>query len=493
VPGTLTAQQGADWRWLETRHWAYEYLARLRGRGLLPSLDPLAEPYRRADVAHALEARSLDSLSEPAAGWVRLLRAEFAYYPPTGDGWRAGGLAWAGLSGATTQRLDPLRALDSAGVWPRLGAGAWIAAGRLVVETRVLGDTYLRHDPDGRRPHLGLGGITDHTYASLVWATGSATLGRMARNWAPHGSSGLLLSDNPISYPQVGVDLRLGRFTLQALTAQLDTLGGSRRYLAANRLAYLRPNVSLALSESVLYSATASSGLSLQLLNPFTFLAFESQNPPDEDRASNLMLGMDFWYGRGAWELSARALLDDIDVNPDSQLTSRAPTRYAAAIQAKWHPAGAAFEASIGYERVSSYAYRSFRLASSYAHFGRGLGTNFADYDQLTASVALFWPVPGLELAPCLQLLRQGEGDWRVPFPVDSVFRASPGLFLGVVERTYRLALMGRYQPRREVWIRWDVGRNWVRDAGHVRGRKASRFAALGELGIRLEFAPGTF
>jgi hypothetical protein len=78
VPGTLTAQQGADWRWLETRHWAYEYLARLRGRGLLPSLDPLAEPYRRADVAHALEARSLDSLSEPAAGWVRLLRAEFA-------------------------------------------------------------------------------------------------------------------------------------------------------------------------------------------------------------------------------------------------------------------------------------------------------------------------------------------------------------------------------------------------------------------------------
>lgn len=490
--GILQAQQQADGRWLEVGHWAYPYLERLAGRGFLPALDRLSQPYRRADVARALEALSPDSLRQPVAGWVRLLQSEFAAPSRSSGDRQLGGLVWAGATAATTERLDPLRALDSGGAWPRGGLGGWITTGRLVAETRLRWDSYLRHDPDGRLPHLPWGGITDHTYAALRWATGSVMLGRMARNWAPLGTQGLLLSDNPISYPQVGLDLELGRFALEALTAELDTLGGARRYLAAHRLGYRGRRVGLALTEALLYSA-AGSGLSLQVLDPFTLLAFETENPPDEGRASNLVLGLDFWYGPGAWEVSGRLLLDDVDVNPDSQFTRRAPTRYAAGLQAKWHPVSAPFEASVAYERVSSYAYRSYELASSYAHFGRGLGTNFADYDAWTASAALFPPVQGLELAPRFQLLRQGEGDWRVPFPDESVFRASPDLFLGVVERTYRLALAGRYQPRREIWIRWDLGQNWVRNAGHVLNRKASRFAGLGELGIRWEFGPRRF
>ncbi len=492
APRRLGAQPPPDDRLLETSHWAYEYLTRLRGRGYLADLDPLAQPYTRADVARAVARLAPDSLRQPVAGWVRLLRAEFLARNPVAGSRRVGGLAWAGLRAASSRRLDPLRAMDSGGAWPRLGVGGWIAAGRLVAETRALGDTYLRHDPDGRLPHLSLGAISDHTYASLVWAAGSVTLGRIARNWAPLGTSGLLLSENPISYPQVSVDLRLGRFALQALTAQLDTLGGSRRFLAANRLAYVRPRFGLALTEALLYSSF-NSGLSLQLLNPFTILAFESENPPDEDRANNLMLGLDVWYGAGAWEVSARGLLDDIDVNPDTQFTRRAPTRYAAGIEAKWHPLAVPVEAAIAYERVSSYAYRSYQLASSYSHFGRGLGTNFADYDQLTLGLLVFPARTGLELGPSFGVLRQGEGDWRVPFPSEAVFRASPDLFLGVVERTYRVALTGRYQPRPQFWVRWDLGQNWIRHAGHVPQRNLARFAAFAEAGMRLDFGPRGF
>jgi hypothetical protein len=185
--------------------------------------------------------------------------------------------------------------------------------------------------------------------------------------------------------------------------------------------------------------------------------------------------------------------LDDIDVHPDSQFTRRAPTRYAAAMQATWHPQPVPLEASIAYERVSSYAYRSYELSSSYQFFGRGLGTNFADYDQLTLGLLLFPALTGLQLGPSAGLLRQGEGDWRIRFPPEAVFRASPDLFLGVVERTYRVGLTGRYQPRPEFWVRWDVGQNWIHNAGHVLNRNATRLAAFAEVGMRLDFSSRGF
>jgi hypothetical protein len=254
----------------------------------LADLDPLAQPYTRADVARALARLAPDSLRQPVAGWVRLLRAEFLARTPPSGGARVGALAWAGLRAATSRRFDPLRAMDSGGAWPSLGAGGWITAGHLAAETRVLGDTYLRHDPDGRPPHLPFGGISDHTYVSLGWPGGAVTVGRLARNWAPPGTQGLLLSANPLSYPQVAADLRLGPWRLEALTAQLDTLGGSRRFLAANRLAYVRPGWGLAFTEALLYSSFGS-GVSLQLLNPFTILAFESENPQPDARAGLLV------------------------------------------------------------------------------------------------------------------------------------------------------------------------------------------------------------
>lgn len=488
APPTALSAQAYGSRLVESGHWAYEYLSLLRSAGYLPALDVLQQPLTRRAITTALAGLSPDTLPEPQASWVRLLREEFPAPLTAAEGVRTGALFRGGARAGNTDRLDGLRPLGNGGVWPRVEIGAWMASGPLVAETRVLGDTYLTHDPDGRHPELLFGGITDHTYASLTWKNGGIILGRLSRNWAPPGTRGLLLSDDPMGYPQLGAQLHVGRFNLEALTAELDTLGGTRRYLAANRVAYVAPRLVAAVTEAVLYSASGS-GLSLQLLNPFAPYVFESENPPDEARPSNLMLGASLWYGRRTWEVYAEGLLDDIDVHPEPG-HPRAPTRYAMTLQAKWRPFGPRVQAGLAYERVSSYAYRSYNLSDTYEYFGRGLGENFSDYDRASLSLDVLGLVRRLRLTPCFSLLRQGQGDFRIPLPPDSIFLGGPSLFLGVVERTYRFALRGRYQPLRQLWFRWDVGQNVLRNADHVTGRNASRFAAVGEVGVRLEFGP---
>jgi len=117
------------------------------------------------------------------------------------------------------------------------------------------------------------------------------------------------------------------------------------------------------------------------------------------------------------------------------------------------------------------------------------LGENFADYDQWSITADVFPPVAGLTLTPAFVALRQGEGDFRIPMPNDSVFRLSPNLLLGVAERTYRFGLLGRYQPMRHLWVSWDIGRNLVRDADHVPGNSRSEVVAIGEMGLCFDFA----
>jgi hypothetical protein len=115
------------------------------------------------------------------------------------------------------------------------------------------------------------------------------------------------------------------------------------------------------------------------------------------------------------------------------------------------------------------------------------LGANYSDYDRLSLWADLYPPLEGLRLSPTLVLQRQGEGSFRDPNP-GGTYAGQPALFLGVIERTVRPALRGRYQPVRFAWAGWDLGANFVHNSGHVAGTNRSRFEAAGEIGLRLEF-----
>lgn len=166
--------------------------------------------------------------------------------------------------------------------------------------------------------------------------------------------------------------------------------------------------------------------------------------------------------------------------------------RYGLDLGLVWAPPRAAATLGLEYRCVSSFAYRTFTHVDAYTFLERGLGDNFADYDRLTASVELSPPLRGLSLTPTFLVQRQGEGGIRDPFPADYTdFRASPSLFLGVRETTYRTAIRGRYQPLRQVWLSWDLGPNFVRNKSHVIGASTTEFEGTAEIGVRVDFPRG--
>jgi hypothetical protein len=114
---------------------------------------------------------------------------------------------------------------------------------------------------------------------------------------------------------------------------------------------------------------------------------------------------------------------------------------------------------------------------------GVGLGRNFSDYDQLTVrTAALLGPVL---IGPEVTLLRQGEGDFRDPYPPVSAFPTTPTIFSGVVERTVRLAVGVRVDGRR-IGARGDAGVHLVHNAGHVTGASDTRF--VGSVALEYRF-----
>jgi hypothetical protein len=125
---------------------------------------------------------------------------------------------------------------------------------------------------------------------------------------------------------------------------------------------------------------------------------------------------------------------------------------------------------------VSSLALRAFNRSDNFTDGGVGIGRNFSDQDQLTARATL--PVRGEWLiAPELTLLRQGEGRIEDPYPVPDAngVLATPALFIGVVERTYRLAvgLVGRTGP---LDLSANAGFHHVVNSGHLEGKSVDRF-----------------
>jgi hypothetical protein len=470
-------------RYIETSHWAYEYLGRLRARGYLRGLDPMLQPYHRADIVRALSGLSPDSLPRPAAQWVRLLKAEFGGEEPQ---W--GAVVMGGTRAANNDHLDLVHPLGTGDIWPNGTVGAWFEGGHVAAESRVLMDLYVQEDPELRHPRAPLGGVADHSYLLVAVPYAGVMLGRLAHNWGLPGRPGLMVSDQPLAYPQLGFEGRYGRFALQAFTAELDTLAGSRRYLAAQRLGYTSAHFAVAASNAVLYTGP-NIAPSLQLLNPLALLAYEQENPPGDDRQQNYQVSLQAWYRAKDLVLHGEFLLDRIDMHRKLWY-SKAPTQYAYTAGARLSGLAPWLEVSADYEQASSYVYRSFGAGDRWDYLGRGLGLNFADHDQWTFAVDLFPEVPGLRLTPTYVAARQGEGDFREPMPTDSVFRLSPTLLLGTPEKVSRVALRGRYQPTRHFWVNWDVGPNTVRNLGHGPGIRDSKFVMLGQVGLRLDVGP---
>jgi hypothetical protein len=113
-----------------------------------------------------------------------------------------------------------------------------------------------------------------------------------------------------------------------------------------------------------------------------------------------------------------------------------------------------------------------------------GLARNYSDYDQVTVRASLLM-APGLLLTPEATILRQGEGDFRLPYPATADYATTPTFLAGVVERTVRLALGARGDGQR-VGVRADAGVHFVDNAGHITGATDTRF--VGSIALEYRF-----
>ncbi|HUK62050.1 MAG TPA: hypothetical protein VLV15_01915, partial [Dongiaceae bacterium] len=92
---------------------------------------------------------------------------------------------------------------------------------------------------------------------------------------------------------------------------------------------------------------------------------------------------------------------------------------------------------------------------------------------------------PTLLVEPEATILRQGEGDPRLPYPAVAVYPTTPVLFQGVVQTTARLAVGGRWQYG-GLSFTGNIGVHFLDNFDHVSG--ATKTQAVGSVGVTFRF-----
>jgi len=469
IPGTALAQDASPY--VPLSHWAMPYVEHLIARGRLTDPTPLTRPFREAELLRALEAA--DSARLSAAEWavVRQIKDELTR--------RERGPAarldlHAGIAASSHARRDALREAGPGHGTVSGGAALTLYFGPAVVVTHPYFDTRLKWDPDyfGKKDRV-IAGRNAEAYAAAQWRYGEVFFGAVDRNWGPPAVEGLLLSPSPYSYDHLGVALGTPGVRFEAVLTQLDDLPDTsgalnHRYLVAHRLV-LRPpgKTTLALWEGSLL-AGPDRQLEPWFANIFT-LGLLAQL--DQSEQVNSLVGLDVTTRIDQTRVFGSLLIDDIQIDRNTA-TDQEPAQYGLTFGAQGGLGGLAWTAF--YTRIANLTYRTNNPSETVMRRGVGLARNHSDYDQLTLRASLL-PARGMLLAPEVTLLRQGEGDFRLPYPPVAAYDSTRAFLSGVVETTVRLAVSGRLSAG--AWtVAGNGGVHLISNAGHVSGASRTRW-----------------
>ncbi len=281
-------------------------------------------------------------------------------------------------------------------------------------------------------------------YLAGQWKHARLFFGQMERNWGPVGSTGLSIANQ--GYPRTDLAFEVVFRDLQftAIGTQLTAMRSNdgtihQRYFVAHRLnARLSSRLNLALWETAVMSGTNRS-FEPGFANPLILFCFLIHQGMKDDR--NTILGGDLsWRPAHRVLLQGQAMIDDRwRRKPDPTGTGEPahPGRRAATMVGS-----DALGSRLGWRAhlaiVSTLAYRTLDNAQNFVDNGLGIGPQFPDHLSLGVSVGV--PVSKSWLvAPDLTLFQQGEGRYDQPFPLGVALTATPDLFLGAVESTWRL------------------------------------------------------
>ncbi len=492
------------------------WIAQLQSRGHLLDLSPITRPYTEGAVREALDAMPQAGLSASEQFWVRMLRQRLGEGVVEGKD-ALGGTFEGGGRLTTTQRADLMRPVShrdvrggDALVYAR-NANPVFPVGDLLFQTRGALDFFIERGPvfaqlgavhdlayeddiDGldaqRRSFIR----SDDSYLSLNsrWAT--VFLGRTTRHWGDHYGPGLLISDNPRSYDQIGFTLGGKYLTVTSLVGELDAVdsdnvfdgrsgdsrsgdtpldpAASKRFVMAHRLEYRpSPRFTISVEEAVLFSGPGA-GFSPKYLNPLQPLILETDNTPKNDENNLLLAGTMRWQP-GLWTFQGQAMLDDFDLYNGLE-----PVAASLDLRAARAAVTPIVDVRTGLTVVTRRAYSTTQPPGKYLFALRGLATNFSDYVHAEAHADVHLIGGALRLTPGLQALWQGDGNPREPWPINPDL-GGPDVLLDTSVRTVRAAVVARYQPVAWAFAEADFGLN--------RSLGSTDFEGVFSFGVRLE------
>lgn len=452
------------------------FLEHLIARGDVDDPSPHVRPLLERDVLIALRNAVRDTTTAAGKMARELLRSW--ELPSSDNGWWRGGVN-AGAQAYSQARRDLLQPLGTPGVQPYLDAGGAVGQGPLVAVARGALEPRLHDDPDYRGQGLG-GPWKDRSriveaYIAGQWRGLGLHSGQVQRNWGPADLVGIPISD--YAYPRTDIALSLGTRTVRyhMLRAPLYDIGrsGANRWFAAARLdVRVRKGLDLSLWESAILRRPRSTTLDTRLANPF-FIATFARWFGLGGRPNAIVGGDATWRPTPGLMLQAQLAVDDMsNYGPQPY-----PDRYGWGLLA----AGALGESMswrARYAMNSSLAYTSPDPNASFTQSDVGIGRNFIDND--TYSLGLTLPVHARWLiVPEAQLLRQGEGNLRRPWPPADSATATPVLWIGTRRDTWEAAVgvIGHTRaPTGDVQLSARAGVQLSRNAFHVAGKSETRF-----------------
>jgi hypothetical protein len=125
--------------------------------------------------------------------------------------------------------------------------------------------------------------------------------------------------------------------------------------------------------------------------------------------------------------------------------------------------------------------YRTPNPAERYSINGVGLGRGWSDYDEARVGADLAF-IPRTPLRLYVAYRRQGEGDYRLPYPPVADYGTTPGILNGVVWKTTRVGLSGASTLGRDFALSGDAGINRSTDRFHSPGLSKTIFEGRAKL-----------
>lgn len=476
TPSVSTAQASP---YIPTDDISYFYLDALMSRGMLRGLSALERPYHAGRVRTALDSALTFPMGVRVANYAEALSQSIRRFElrkrRDSSAARLPFRAKATFDVYATTQTSSVRELMlsdwNEDVNPAAAGYFVMAGGHMAGSVRAILDPRLNSDPEfSSRKDRSIAGRTEDAYLSGQWKYAEAAYGRVARSWGPPGFSGLLLGDDAYTYDHLYARVGTDRVHISTVIARLENYVlspgvQSSRYFSTHRLGFNRGPFEGGLSESFLYTGVAR-GLEFSLLNPLNVYGLSWRN---ERTDGNLSFGGDLaWKSERVGTYSAQVLLDDIQIDRCDSVC-REPSSYGVTLSAVGIPFVRDQRLFLSYTRVSSLAYRTPNVAERYSSYLVGLGRGFSDYDEIRAGADLAL-IPRAPVKLYVARRRQGEGDYRRPYPPEASYAGTPGFLIGRVWTVNRIGMSGAATTRGDLQLTGDIGVNQNSNRFHVNG-----------------------